>query len=126
MVFDPFLKSQMHIDFESYSDTLFHSINMKSRNDLIFEFESYMNSNIPDEIDISIFGYWLSLVNTYPLLSYLSIEYLCIATNSLDAERSFSKFRDIQNLKRTRLSSKNTDIEMIMYFDDDIEEKFNN
>ena len=30
MVFDPFLKSQMPIDFEFYSDTLFHSINLNS------------------------------------------------------------------------------------------------
>jgi len=36
MVFDPFLKSQIPIDFQFYSDTMFQSINMKRKNDLIF------------------------------------------------------------------------------------------
>jgi len=39
-----------------------------------------------------------------------------------DAESLFSKLRDIQDSKRTRLSCENIAMERIMYLNDDIEE----
>jgi hypothetical protein len=125
IIFDPFLKSQMPKDFEFYSDFFSHSTQTQNLNDLKIEFNSYIISDIPDNNDIKVLEYWLSSVNIYPFLSSIAIEYLCIATNSLDAERSFSKLRDIQDSKRTRLSSETLSMEMIMYFNGDIEEKLN-
>ena len=87
---------------------------------------SYIISDIPDNNDIETLECWLSCVNIYPFLSSIAIDYLCIATNSLDAERSFSKLSDIQDSKRTRFSSRSLSSEMIMYFNGDIQEKLIN
>ena len=54
---------------------------------------------------MKIVDYLLNSINVYPLLSVIAIEYLCIATNSLYAETSFSKLRDLQDSKTNYLSS---------------------
>ena len=63
----------------------------------INEFNSYIISDIQGNNVIEILEYWLSSVNIHPFLSRIAIGYLCIATNSLDAEKSFSKLRDIHD-----------------------------
>ena len=55
----------------------------------------------------------------------IAIEYLCIDTNSLDPETSFSKLHDIEDSKRTSLSSESISMHIVMYFNSDIEVKFN-
>jgi hypothetical protein len=116
MIFDPFLKSQMPKAFGFYSELFINLIETQDINDLKTEFDVYIISDIPENKDIDALLYWLSSSQNFPLLSSIAIEYLCIATNSLDAERSFSKLRDIQDSKRNRLNTETRSMEMIMYF----------
>jgi hypothetical protein len=125
MIFDPFKKCQLTKDFEFYKD-LFHNIHSTDdSNELIIEFNSYINSKMPDNLDIEPLEFWKSAQNDYPILSRIAIEYLCIATNSLDAERSFSKLRDVQNLKRCKMTPETLSMQMILYFNGDLENKLN-
>jgi hypothetical protein len=49
-----------------------------------------------------------------------------MACGSCDAERSFSKMRDINTVKRNRMNSNTLKIQMIMYFNGDIEQRLVN
>jgi hypothetical protein len=89
------------------------------------KFDVYIISNIPENKNIDALLYWLSFSQNLPLLSSVAIEYLCIAANSFDAERSFSKLRDIQDSKRNRLNTETLSMKMIIYFNGDIEDKLN-
>ena len=75
--------------------------------------------------DIKFLDYLLNSINVYPLLSVIAIEYLYVVTNSLYAETSFSKLRDLQDSKTNYLSSENLSMQMIIYFYVDIEDKLN-
>ena len=55
----------------------------------------YLMDIIPDNTNIKILNYWIGCTRDYPLLSQIAISYLCMACGSIDAERSFSKLRDI-------------------------------
>ena len=86
----------------------------------IFAFIKYCVST-----HIKVIDFWFTSTTSYHLLSKIAIQYLCIATNSLDAEPSFSKLRDIQDSKRTSQSAQTLSMQMIMYFNGDIEAKLN-
>lgn len=48
--------------------------------------------------------YWHSMAETYPKLSKIALQLLCIQATSSASERTFSKARDIDSDKRNRLS----------------------
>jgi hypothetical protein len=125
MIFDPFVKSQLNNEFNFYYDILINSIPSENLSDLKIEFNSYLLSDVPSNNNIDLIDFWSSSKNSYPLLSNIAIDYLCIATNSIDAERSFSKLRHIQDSTRSSLSVETLSMEMIMYFNGDIEGKLN-
>ncbi len=100
-------------------------IDNQNLNDLMLEFNCYYIARIPDNLDIKPLEFWLSSRSEYQVLSKIAIEYLCIATNSLEAERSFSKLRDVQDSKRCKMNAETLSMQMILYFNGDIEGKLN-
>jgi hypothetical protein len=89
-------------------------------------FSEYLSNAAPDNLDIETLNFWFSSQHNYPNLSKIAINFLCIPCGSCDAESSFSKLRDVNTIKRSRMSSDTLKMQMIMYFNGDIEEKLAN
>ncbi len=71
-----------------------------SWNGLETVFNRYLLTQFPNNANIKIFDYWHSMLASFPLLSVNAQEMLSISCSSLDAERSFSKFRNVQSNRR--------------------------
>jgi hypothetical protein len=90
------------------------------------EFEEYLLEEIPDNFEIDALNYWINSVHKYPKLSKFATSFLCLPCVSCDAERSFSKMRDINTAKRNRMNPNTLRMQMIMYFNGDIEQRLVN
>ncbi len=82
-----------------------------------------MSDPIPDNFELDVMKFWLTLEHKFPKLSKIVITFLCIPCGSCDAERSFSKMRDLNIPKRNRMNSQTFKQQMLLYFNGDIEER---
>jgi hypothetical protein len=105
----------------SYYETFFNLV--RGHEDLKKEFDKYMAEDTQD-LNLNKLVYWKSRRVFYPILAKLALNILCTSYGSLDAERSFSKFRDVLTTKRTRLTQNSLKIKAILYFNSDIEGYF--
>jgi hypothetical protein len=121
MVFNPFSKCALNQDYSYYLET-FNSV--IESDTLESEFNEYMKMDIPDNKDLKIIDYWISLQVELPTLSKIALTYLGLSCGSCDVERSFSKFRNIQTIRRCRLSDESLNIYSILNFNGDIEDNF--
>ncbi len=80
--------------------------------------------DIPDNNDLKIVDYWLSLQVQLPTLSKIALTYLGFPCGSCDVERSFNKLRNIQTIRRCKLSDECLNIYSILNFNEDIEDNF--
>ncbi len=80
--------------------------------------------DIPDNKDLKIIDYWISLQVQLPTLSNIALTNLGLSCGSCDVKRSFSKFRNIQTIRRCRLSDESLNIYSILNFNGDIEDNF--
>ena len=124
IIFDPFKKLLINQNFENYCDMMTSICNEREEKKLKQEFDLYLKSKIPENQEISVINFWLSYRKEFPLLSQIAIEYLFIETSSLDADRSFGKLRDVQHSKRSKMNEESIKMESIIYFNGDIENKF--
>jgi hypothetical protein len=98
----------------------------ESNTQLENEFNDYLTEEIPQNKNIPILDYWISVEHKYPLLSGYAKDLLCIPSGSIDAERSFSMFRNIQTDRRSMISNIHLNMYSILYFNGDIEGYFHN
>ncbi len=83
-----------------------------------------MAEDTSQDLNLNILVYWKSRRVFYPIFAKLALSILCTSCGSLDAERSFSKFRDVLTTKRTSLSQNGLKINAILYFNGDVERYF--
>ena len=88
------------------------------------EFTEYPKMESPDNPDLNIINYWLDMQLCLPTLSRIALSYLSMSCDSLDVERSFSKMRDVQTIKRNKLSNTSLNMYSVLYFNGDIEGHF--
>ncbi len=122
-VFDPFNKCLQNQDFEYYKDLFLEASEVENIESLENEFKEYLSDSIPDNLELEVLKYWSSIGYKYPKLSKIAITFLCIPFGSYDAERSFSKLRDLNIAKRNRMNSETLKMQMLLYFNGDIEER---
>ncbi len=123
-VFDPFRKATQVQTFK-YFENIFMKVLSETQITVVkHEVTKYLMGVIPDNTNIKALNYWIGCARDYPLLSQNAISYLYMACESIDAERSFSKLRDIQDEKRTRMSEESLKMQMLLYFNGDIEDIF--
>ena len=87
------------------------------------QLKTYLTDPIPDNWQIEILKFWSINKQEYPNLSEIAITYLCITCGSCDAERSFSKMRDLNTIKRNSMKSETLRMQMLLYFNGDIEQR---
>ena len=125
-IFDPFQKVSLKTDFNEYKNLFQLIISDCDLKSLEEEFKHYLLEEFPEIDNFDIIKYWCSLSLSYPLLSKVAFTCLCIACGSLDAERSFSKFRSISNKHRAKLNIDSIKKYSLLYFNGDIEGVFDN
>jgi hypothetical protein len=112
-------------NFEFYKP-LFKSYNSdQDWDELEIEFNQYLLTQSPNNANVKILEYWHSMRTTFPLLSANAKEILSISCGSLDAERPFSKFRNVQSNRRTSLKPEGLKMCSILHFNGDIQGVFN-
>lgn len=122
-VFDPFNKCLQSQDFEYYNNLFLEVSEAEDIKSVENEFKEYLSDSIPDNLELEVLKYWSSIEHKYPKLSKIAITFLCIPCGSCDAERSFSKMRDLNIAKRNRMNSETLKMQMLLYFKGDIEER---
>ncbi len=121
LVFNPFMKSSLNQSFDNYVD-IFDMVPHQSN--LEQEFNEYIIEDTPQNPSLSAMNYWLESQVKYPSLAKIEKTFLSLSCTSLDAERSFSRCRDVLTLKRTNLKKENLRKYVILYFNGDIERIF--
>ena len=123
LVLDPFLKSSQPQVIDDYS-LLFNLVTDLSS--IKEEFTAYLMEPVPGNPSITTIEYWHSVQQIYPLLSQPALELLCISTESVDVERSFSKLRKLQHPTRSSMSQETLRMNMTLFFNQDIQNHFCN
>jgi hypothetical protein len=124
IIFDPFMKNIENQTFDYYKP-LFESIDASQQwNDLESEFNQYLLTESPKNPNIKILDYWYNMRTTFPNLYENAKNILSISCGSIDAERSFSKFRNVQSSQRCNLTPKSLKMYAIMHFNGDIQGVF--
>ncbi len=90
-----FSKVSSKTDFNEYKKLFQFIIPDCDLKKLKEEFEHYLLEELPETDNFDIIKCWCSLSLSYPLLSKIALTRVCVACGSLDAERLFSKFRNI-------------------------------
>lgn len=121
LIFNPHTKESQRRQFDYYSN-LFNLIEDKEI--VRKEFNEYMLEDKPGINEITPIKFWLEAKQKYPNLSVAATTWLSLSCTSLDAERSFSRFRDVQTFKRSSLTPDNLKRYAILYFNGDIENSF--
>jgi hypothetical protein len=106
-IFDPFHKRTQNQDFNYYESMFLLVVSKSDMQKLEMEFKQYLLEEPPANKEIKISKFWSSLELEYPLLSKVAQTFLGMPCGSLDAERSFSKFRDLLTNDRTRMTIDN-------------------
>ncbi len=125
-IFDPFEKVILFQHFDYYKNLFLEIFDEKDLNIIENEFKTYFSEEVPDNQEIDALTNWINSFHKFPKLSKIAISFLCMACGSYDAERSFSKMRDINTVKRNRINSNTLKTQMIMYFNGDIEQRLVN
>ena len=107
--------------FDNYID-LFDMVPHQSN--LEQEFNEYIIEDVPQNPNLTAISYWFESQVKYPSLAKIAKTFLSLSCTSLDAERSFSKCRDVLTVKRTNLKKENLKKYVILYFNGDIEGNF--
>ena len=85
------------------------------------EFAHYLVEPAPSNPEVGILEYWKGASVLYPTLAKAALQLLCISTGSVDAERSFSKMRNVQHLSCSSMDPKTLRMQMTLYFNQDLE-----
>jgi len=130
MILNPYekrLQNQTYFEYQNMFNIV-HDFDLseESNTQLENEFNDYLTEEIPQNKNIPILDYWISVEHKYPLLSGYAKDLLCIPSGSIDAERSFSMFRNIQTDRRSMISNIHLNMYSILYFNGDIEGYFHN
>lgn len=93
------------------------------------EWEIYTRSNIDDipstsEGGLDLTSYWKGNSSRFPSLAEIAREVLWMPVASVDVERSFSQYKHLLNDHRHSLSESNTKQLIMLYFNGDIESRF--
>ncbi|XP_037523625.2 uncharacterized protein LOC119400687 [Rhipicephalus sanguineus] len=64
--------------------------------------------------DFDVLAFWAGMQQLTPTLSSIALKYLAIPINSVDAERSFSRYGDIVSHKRHSLSEESTKYHLML------------
>ncbi len=115
----------MSNDYHFYENLFVNKCHNEKLEELEVEFRAYINSELHDNENINAFEFWQRSLQDYLIFSRIAINCLCIVTNSFDAERSFSKLRAIKNPKRCEMNTETLSMEMIMYFNGNVEDILN-
>lgn len=73
----------------------------------------------------SIPKFWSCHQDRFPTLSSIATEAIWMPVTSVDVERSFSSYKHILNDKRESLTDENTKRLIMLYFNGDLEGRFN-
>ena len=123
LVLDPFLKSCQPQSIDNYTQ-LFDLVTQVST--IKDEFREYLLESEPGNPELTALEYWCNVKQSYPHLSQAALELLCISTESVDVERSFSKLRKLQHPTRSSMSEDTLCMLMTLYYNQDIQEHFCN
>ena len=124
IVLDPFLKSAQSPNFEDYTDMF--SLVVDDLSDIEKEFPKYLQEPIPSNLEVFILDYWKGLETLYPNLSPAVTELLSISTGSCDVECSFSMMKAVQQPNRSLMTENTLRMEMVLYFNKDLDHDFDN
>ena len=124
IVLDPFLKSAQSPNFEDYTDMF--SLVVNDLSDIEKEFPKYLQEPITSNLEVFILDYWKGLEILYPNLSSAVTELLSISTGSCDVERSFSMMKAVQQPNRSLMTENTLRMEMVLYFNKDLDHDFDN
>ena len=86
------------------------------------EWDIYMTAakeELPEEFDLAKF--WKGLGQRIPTLGKIATEHIWTKVTSVDAERSFSKYKHMLDDRRESLTVKHTKALLILYFNGDVE-----
>ena len=70
-------------------------------------------------------SFWGSMRGRFPLLSHIASDAIWMPVTSVDVERSFSQYKHLLNERRASLTDDNTRRLMMLYYNGDIEQRFN-
>ena len=79
-------------------------------------------SAIPSSLNLPAF--WQSVSDRYPSLSAVALDAIWMPVASVDCERSFSQYKHLLNDRRESLSEENTKRLVMLYYNGDIEERY--
>ena len=77
-------------------------------------------------LELKILDCWNSSQVHYPYLSIAAVQLLCISTTSCGVEQSFSLMHNLQQSNRSSMREDTLHMEMVMYFNKDVEGHFDN
>ena len=110
---NPFQKVAQSQQFEYYI-SMFELVVDDDIAPLKEEFQQYMLDTPPENPEIEILEYWKTAARNYPHLSKAALSLLCVCIGSVDAERSFSKLRTVQELHRCSMSEETLRMQMTL------------
>lgn len=100
VVLHPFLKWSQSHDLSNFPKMIELVTDLPSIRD---EFTQYL-VEAPSNPEVGILEYWKSASVLYPNLAKAALQLPCISYGSVDAERSFSKMRNVQHPTRTSMN----------------------
>ena len=124
-VFDPRQLPCLSHDIANYEDEI-KALKEPSQ-ELMDEwliYTQFQPDALPSALELPSF--WASMVGRFPLLSQIALNAIWMPVTSVDVERSFSQYKYLLNERRESLTQDNTKRLMLLYFNGDIEHRFNN
>jgi hypothetical protein len=122
IVLDPFLKPSQSQSFSNYL-SMFEIVE-DDHTVLESEFNNYLHEPCPENPEIKILTYWKGVTQLYPKLSDAALQLLSLPNGSADVERSFSKLRKLQDPTRARMNESTLCMQMTLYVNQELEERF--
>ena len=86
-------------------------------------YTKYRQDYLPNLVQLPSF--WGSMRGRFPLLSHIALDAIWMPVTSVDVERSFSQYKHLLNERRESLTDENTRRLMMLYYNGDIEQRFN-
>ena len=114
VVLDPFLKSSQPQEFAVYKDLC---------TKICLEFDLYLLEPIPENPELCILNVWKASIPRFPNLAPSVLQILSIPNSSCEVEHSLSKL-SLQPPSRTVMSQETLKMQMTLYVNQDIDNKF--
>ena len=92
---------------------------------LVEGFQIYVNykDDLPNPFNIPAF--WNANKSRFPLLQQIANKVIWMPVTSIDVECSFSQYKHLMNKQRENLTFENTKQFTMLYFNGDLEKRFN-